>query len=85
MIRELYMPFVDGNSIRISKSASGYKRLHEWIIKRPHGMVTDHINEDGHDNRRCNLDICTSAENTRRYYRRRHEEKIRLLEGREAR
>lgn len=35
------------------------------IIRPPKGMVVDHINGDPWDNRRCNLRVCTHAENLR--------------------
>lgn len=39
--------------------------MHRQIMKPPKGMVIDHINHNGADNRRCNLRICTQAQNTR--------------------
>jgi hypothetical protein len=56
-----------------------YRYLHEWVAKRPPGLVVDHLNEDGLDNRRCNLECVTNAENTRRYYRRRRERQEQAL------
>ena len=38
-------------------------RMHRLIAGTPDGMVTDHINGDGLDNRRANLRICTEAQN----------------------
>lgn len=38
---------------------------HEVIGRPPAGMVTDHINGDPWDNRKCNLRFCTHAENIR--------------------
>lgn len=39
--------------------------MHRLIMDAPAGMVIDHINHDTLDNRRCNLRICTHAENIR--------------------
>ena len=38
--------------------------LHREIIKTPKGMMTDHINGNRLDNRRCNLRTCSAAENS---------------------
>lgn len=43
--------------------------MHREIMQPPPGMVVHHINHNGLDNRRCNLQICTVPENQR--YRRR--------------
>ena len=37
--------------------------MHRFIMNPPKGMVIDHINFDGLDNRRENLRICTQTEN----------------------
>jgi len=37
--------------------------MHRQIINTPLGMETDHINHNGLDNRKCNLRVCTRAEN----------------------
>lgn len=37
--------------------------LHRFIMSPPKGMVVDHINHNGLDNRRCNLRVCTPRQN----------------------
>lgn len=39
-------------------------RLHGVIMRPPTGLVVDHINFDGLDNRRDNLRICTPSQNS---------------------
>ncbi|MGD0572661.1 MAG: HNH endonuclease [Sedimentisphaerales bacterium] len=39
-------------------------RLHRLIMNAPEGLLVDHRNSDGLDNRRTNLRIATHAENT---------------------
>lgn len=38
-------------------------RMHRVIINAPHGAMVDHINGDSLDNRKCNLRLCTNAQN----------------------
>lgn len=37
--------------------------LHRFIMNCPEGLVVDHLNGDPKDNRKCNLRICTQADN----------------------
>lgn len=48
---------------RNGRSATIY--MHREILNPPPGFVPDHINRDGLDNRRVNLRVATSAQNTR--------------------
>lgn len=40
-------------------------RLHRFILRAKDGEHVDHINGDTLDNRRCNIRVCTPAENMR--------------------
>jgi len=37
--------------------------MHRYLMNTPKGLVTDHINHNGLDNRRCNLRISTISDN----------------------
>lgn len=54
-----------GYAARTTTVAEGRKwiYMHRLILDTPQGMETDHINEDGLDNQRLNLRICTHAQN----------------------
>lgn len=43
--------------------ATAKVRMHRLIIDCPKGLHVDHINGDTLDNRKCNLRICTNAQN----------------------
>jgi len=43
--------------------AASKLRMHRLIIDAPPGVFVDHINGDTLDNRRCNLRLCTNAQN----------------------
>lgn len=38
-------------------------RMHRLVANPPPNMMVDHVNRDGLDNRRCNLRVCTHAQN----------------------
>lgn len=41
----------------------GREGLHRWLMRPPPGMVVDHIDGDGLNNRRANLRVCTQGQN----------------------
>lgn len=43
--------------------ASTNVKMHRLVTKAPLGVMVDHINGDALDNRRCNLRLCTNAQN----------------------
>jgi len=47
------------------RTRRGLLAMHKIVLAPRKGMVTDHINHNGLDNRRCNLRECTTAENVR--------------------
>lgn len=56
----------------VASGKSNSLLLHRVITEAPPGMVVDHINGDGLDNRRCNLRVCTYAQNLANRGRSRH-------------
>lgn len=54
-----------GKSGTYYAAANGGKLLHRVLLGSPKGLLVDHENGDGLDNRRSNLRVCNNAENTR--------------------
>lgn len=40
-------------------------RMHRVVMQAPDGLMVDHVNHDGLDNRKANLRLCSVGENTR--------------------
>ncbi len=54
---------IKGQHYAIRKDHGKIVKMHHEILDVPEGMVCDHINHNRLDNRRCNLRICTLAQN----------------------
>ena len=52
--------------------ASGGVLMHRMILNAPRGMKVDHKNSNGLDNRRENIRLCTSAQNSANSKARKH-------------
>ena len=52
-------------SLYVQRQSHKGKRIfmHRFILKTPKGEITDHINHNGLDNRRCNIRIATKMQN----------------------
>lgn len=57
--------FYARREVRRDKKKQGRVYMHRVILGAPAGLLIDHINGDGLDNRRCNLRLATKAENQR--------------------
>jgi len=54
-----------GNRLYAQRRTHGKtQRMHQFIMNPPPGMVVDHIDGNGLNNRRCNLRVCTQRQNT---------------------
>jgi hypothetical protein len=54
-----------GNQLYAQRRCRGKTiRMHQFIMNPPRGMVVDHIDGNGLNNRRCNLRVCTQRQNT---------------------
>lgn len=49
--------------VRVTPNKQRALKMHREIMLTPKGMMTDHINHDGLDNRRANLRVCSHAQN----------------------
>lgn len=56
---------VRGNAVYAVRSSSGESiiRMHRWLMGTPTGLVSDHIDTDGLNNRRANLRVATHSQN----------------------
>jgi hypothetical protein len=58
-----YKWFFTKNGYAMNKSGKKSIYMHRLILGVQNGLVTDHINGNKLDNRRCNLRQCTQAQN----------------------
>lgn len=54
-----------GHAYAVTKWKTKTLLMHRLILDVPQGHIVDHANNNGLDNRRCNLRVCTHAENMR--------------------
>lgn len=53
----------DGHTYYALASSGKKIKMHRVILGAKEGQLTDHLNRNGLDNRRCNLRICTQSQN----------------------
>jgi hypothetical protein len=63
--------FYAQRSVKLADGRWGLIMMHRAIMNPAPGLVTDHINRDGLDNRRANLRVCTHSENRKNSTKRR--------------
>ncbi len=59
-----------GSGYVIATFAKRTLHIHRLIMNAPEGIMVDHINHDGLDNRKNNLRLCTRSENMRNTHKR---------------
>lgn len=62
-LRQYNWHFLNGYAARRTKGKAIY--MHQQIMQPPEGMIVDHHNRSKLDNRRSNLRVCTSDQNSR--------------------
>ena len=64
LMRHKWTAVCFGGRFYAQRNGGGYSiMMHREIMHAPKGMVVDHINGNGLDNRKCNLRICTQSQN----------------------
>jgi len=59
----LYIRYRSRYAARMDHKTNMFVHMHRMIMKPPKGMLVDHINCDGLDNRRANLRLATRQQN----------------------